>query len=127
MDLFSNSDFSDTSETKWILYDLPDADMALFENIFTNQESKKLYRNLIDNIQWRQDKIKIFGKLIDQPRLTAFYGDKNKEYAYSGIVMKPIEWNDDLLFIENNILKTTQKGKFLTDGIASDLFLLNLE
>ena len=35
--------------------------------------------------------------------------------------------NDDLLFIENNILKPTPKGKFLTDGIASDLFYLNLE
>ncbi len=35
--------------------------------------------------------------------------------------------NDDLLFIENNILKPTLKGKFLTDGIASDLFYLNLE
>jgi len=35
--------------------------------------------------------------------------------------------NDDLLFIENNILKPTAKGKFLTDGIASDLFYLNLE
>ena len=32
---------------------------------------------------------------------------------------------DDLLFVENNILKTTKKGKFLTDGIASDLFMLN--
>jgi len=35
--------------------------------------------------------------------------------------------NDDLLSIENNILKPTLKGKFLTDGIASDLFFLNLE
>ena len=35
--------------------------------------------------------------------------------------------NDDLVFIENNILKPTSKGKFLTDGIASDLFYLNLE
>ncbi|UUF15905.1 MULTISPECIES: radical SAM family heme chaperone HemW [Flavobacterium] len=35
--------------------------------------------------------------------------------------------NDDLLSIENNILKPTPKGKFLTDGIASDLFYLNLE
>jgi len=35
--------------------------------------------------------------------------------------------NDDLLFIENNILRPTKKGKFLTDGIASDLFYLNLE
>lgn len=35
--------------------------------------------------------------------------------------------NDDLVLIENNILKSTKKGKFLTDGIASDLFYLNLE
>jgi len=33
--------------------------------------------------------------------------------------------NDGLLFIDNNILKPTPKGKFLTDGIASDLFLVN--
>ena len=32
---------------------------------------------------------------------------------------------DDLLFLENNVLKPTQKGKFLCDGIASDLFMLN--
>jgi oxygen-independent coproporphyrinogen-3 oxidase len=35
--------------------------------------------------------------------------------------------NDNLVSIENNILKPTAKGKFLTDGIASDLFYLNLE
>ena len=34
---------------------------------------------------------------------------------------------DELLFIENEILKPTKKGKFLTDGIASDLFLVNSE
>ncbi|MHC0439903.1 radical SAM family heme chaperone HemW [Flavobacterium sp. 3-210] len=35
--------------------------------------------------------------------------------------------SDDLLSIENNILKPTPKGKFLTDGIASDLFYLDSE
>ena len=35
--------------------------------------------------------------------------------------------NDNLLSIEENVLKATKKGKFLTDGIASDLFLINLE
>lgn len=34
---------------------------------------------------------------------------------------------DHLLFVDENVLRTTQKGKFLSDGIASDLFLLNLE
>ena len=33
--------------------------------------------------------------------------------------------SDNLLEIENNVLKTTKKGKFLSDGIASDLFMLN--
>ena len=32
--------------------------------------------------------------------------------------------DDGLLSIENNILKTTSSGKFLTDGIASDLFFV---
>ena len=32
----------------------------------------------------------------------------------------------ELLYIENQVLKTTQKGKFLSDGISSDLFMLNL-
>jgi oxygen-independent coproporphyrinogen-3 oxidase len=32
---------------------------------------------------------------------------------------------DHLLFMDDNILRTTKKGKFLSDGIASDLFLLN--
>lgn len=34
---------------------------------------------------------------------------------------------DGLLSVENDILATTRKGKFLADGIASDLFLINLE
>jgi oxygen-independent coproporphyrinogen-3 oxidase len=31
-----------------------------------------------------------------------------------------------LLFIEDNVLKVTKNGKFLSDGIASNLFLVNL-
>ena len=32
---------------------------------------------------------------------------------------------DHFLFVDDNILRTTKIGKFLSDGIASDLFLLN--
>ncbi|WP_338410222.1 radical SAM family heme chaperone HemW [uncultured Flavobacterium sp.] len=34
---------------------------------------------------------------------------------------------DETLLIDKNVLKTTKKGKFFIDGIASDLFLLNLD
>ncbi|UPT71705.1 MAG: radical SAM family heme chaperone HemW [Flavobacterium sp. JAD_PAG50586_2] len=33
---------------------------------------------------------------------------------------------DHLLFVDEDVLRTTKSGKFLSDGIASDLFLLNL-
>lgn len=35
--------------------------------------------------------------------------------------------DDGKLILENSILKTTKKGKFFCDGIASDLFWLNLK
>ena len=34
---------------------------------------------------------------------------------------------EELLYIHNGNLKTSEKGKFLSDGIASDLFMLNLK
>jgi oxygen-independent coproporphyrinogen-3 oxidase len=49
--------------------------------------------------------------------------------SYLDYLMKQAQkfLDDELLFIENDILKPTKKGKFLTDGIASDLFWVNLE
>jgi oxygen-independent coproporphyrinogen-3 oxidase len=57
-------------------------------------------------------------------RIESEFGSKYLEYLHKQ-AQKFLD--DDLLFIENNILKPTKKGKFLTDGIASDLFYLNLE
>ena len=47
--------------------------------------------------------------------------------SYLDYLMKQVQkfLIDDLVFIENKVLKPTKKGKFLTDGIASDLFILN--
>jgi oxygen-independent coproporphyrinogen-3 oxidase len=54
-----------------------------------------------------------------------------KEFGitYHDYLIKQVQkfLNDDLIFIENDVLKPTKKGKFLTDGIASDFFYLNLE
>ncbi len=51
------------------------------------------------------------------------FGKKHKEY-----LMKQAQKHIDkhLLFIDDDTLLITKKGKFLSDGIASDLFLLNL-
>lgn len=60
---------------------------------------------------------------ISLNRIQNEFGEKYLDYllkhAYKFL-------SDDLLSIENDVLKTTKKGKFLADGIASDLFLINL-
>ncbi|BCY28100.1 coproporphyrinogen III oxidase [Flavobacterium okayamense] len=61
---------------------------------------------------------------VSLERIEKEFGPKYLEYLNLQS-QKFIE--DELLFVENGILKATQKGKFLSDGIASDLFLLNLE
>lgn len=55
------------------------------------------------NINWKQDHIKLYGKNIPLPRLTAWYGDPDKVYTYSGIKSQPNQWNEGLLHIKERI------------------------
>ncbi len=64
----------------------------------------------------------IWGVSLD--RIEKEFGNEYLDYLQKQ-ALKFIK--DDLLFIKNNVLKPTQKGKFLTDGIASDLFYLDLK
>jgi oxygen-independent coproporphyrinogen-3 oxidase len=50
------------------------------------------------------------------------FGDKYIEYLENH---SKKHLQKDLLYLENQVLKTTKKGKFLSDGIASDLFIVN--
>ena len=67
---------------------------------FTPAESDCYFSLLQKEIYWRQEPIKMFGKEIMQPRLTAWYGDEDKKYSYSGITMQPQPWNNALLEIK---------------------------
>lgn len=55
------------------------------------------------NILWKQENIKLYGKTIPLPRLTAWYGDPGKSYKYSGIKSEPNEWNKGLLYLKQEI------------------------
>jgi len=89
-------------------YDLPDADLALYNDFFSKSKSDELYNALIQNIQWRQDEIKMFGKTMNLPRLTAWYGNEGCSYTYSGITMQPLSWNKDLKIIKDQIEAVTE-------------------
>ena len=84
-------------------FDLPDAAIELHEHFFDAQESGSIMQALISEIDWKQYQIKIFGKTLDQPRLTAYYGEDHPYYAYSNIKLQPIPFTPILLSIKNKI------------------------
>ena len=48
----------------------------------------------------------MFGSEIYLPRYSAWYGDSDKPYTYSGLTLQPNSWNKGLLFIKKEIEKT---------------------
>lgn len=66
-------------------------------------ERRSLREHLIQSVPWKQEPIKLFGKEVMQPRLTAWYGDPDTAYSYSGIVMEPLPWTKALLEIKTRV------------------------
>ncbi|MBF0277469.1 MAG: alpha-ketoglutarate-dependent dioxygenase AlkB [SAR324 cluster bacterium] len=84
-------------------FDLPDAELVLYDSFFTQQESDALYRNLKEKIEWQQDQIKIYGKQHRVPRLAAWCDLKHRPFAYSGISMRSHSWISELSFIKEKV------------------------
>lgn len=70
-----------------------------------NYEKEKLSDINFNNILWQHDQIKMFGKDIFLPRYSAWYGDSDKPYTYSGLTLQPKNWNKGLNYIKDQISK----------------------
>ena len=103
---YSNAGCEDCSEI-----DIPDAEVFLYPSLLSNQDADQLFDILKTSIIWEKHKIKLYGEVHDVPRLTAWYGDPNKSYEYSGIKLKTRLWNAGLLKIREKI-ETISKTKF---------------
>ena len=75
-----------------IVLDLPDAEIIYYPNFMDTMEADAIFSDLKNTIPWQQDEIRVFGKIHQQPRLTALYGNKDKTYSYSNIKMSPNPW-----------------------------------
>ncbi len=82
---------------------LPHADLIYVPHFYSEEESIQLYHILTTKIKWQHDQIKVFGKVYDQPRLTALYAENKNPYSYSNIVMHPHQFTDELLSIKQKI------------------------
>jgi alkylated DNA repair dioxygenase AlkB len=123
--------FDDTEQTppqrSFERLEMPEADVIFYRTFFTETQADAFYEELYRNASWKQEQIKLYGKLIDLPRRTAWYGDEGRSYTYSGITVIPNPWMPVLLEIKeeieavsraifNSVLLNLYRGEH--DGVA---------
>jgi len=76
------------SSRRWELAD--GGTLCLHAGWLAPEEAGRTFDALLAGLDWKQRPIRIFGREVLQPRLTAWYGDA--PYTYSGVTLAPVPW-----------------------------------
>lgn len=101
-DLFS-------SQQKFERLPLPDADVSILRDLETHAPHDVIFEKLREDTKWQQREMNIYGKKVLQPRLTAWYGDPDRTYVYSGLRNFPLPWTDLLRELKRRIEDATDE------------------
>ena len=84
-----------------------DGEVNYYGSVMNTKQSEYYFDQLLQNIQWENDKAIIFGKLIITKRKVAWYGDKPFEYTYSKTTKSALPWTKELLELKEIIENKT--------------------
>jgi len=102
IDIFSKASY----EPK--LTKIENGEYIFINNFFNHNESDQYFELLEKGIAWKQESMKMYGKDVMFPRLTAWYGETSKQYTFSGITLQPNPWNAELTEIKSRIEKVAE-------------------
>ena len=98
--------------------DLPDADVAVDHAWLSQPQADALFAGLHAGVAWEVHRIRLFGKVVDSPRLSCWIGDPDAAYRYSGTRFEPRPWPTALLAVRERLRRET--------GVAFNSVLANL-
>ncbi len=73
-----------------------DGSAVLYLEVVGPKEADRMFHTLVDEIAWRQNHLRMFGRVIPEPRLVSWIGDPEASYSYSGIDLSPSPWTPAL-------------------------------
>ena len=74
--LFDDTNLFNSGDLKITHFNIPDADLTLYEHFFNKEESDLYYKMLVSDTPWQQEPITIHEKTFPTPRFTAWYGKR---------------------------------------------------
>jgi alkylated DNA repair dioxygenase AlkB len=82
---------------------LRDAQILYDPEFLGPEEADHFLAEFSQNIEWQQRSIKMFGRPVAQPRLTAWYGEA--DYTYSGLHWAAKTWPEELKQLKARVEK----------------------
>lgn len=99
-------------------FDVPDATLWLDRAFLGEVAADTAFEVLQRATPWRRESAVMFGREVEAPRLTAWFGDPGASYVYSGVVHEPLAWTPALAELRTRVESVT--------GQSFNSVLLNL-
>lgn len=103
MDLFA--DQNNTLET----IPIEDGELYFMPRLPLAQDPDTVMQRLVDETPWRAESITLYGKSMLQPRLSAWHGEPEARYTYSGTTFEPQPWTPLQLEIKRAVEAATDR------------------
>ncbi len=86
-----------------------DGQLYLAKKFLPREHANTLHAALLQQLNWQDEFIRMFGKTILSPRQVCWYGDQDAVYSYSGIRHTPLPWPKLLLPLRNQLQRLTNR------------------
>lgn len=80
-----------------------DGELYLVQGFYLPDDARQLFDILLNELNWQQEQIFLYGRWVNVPRLMCWYGDETAKYQYSGVNHLPLPWTRSLLSTKQKI------------------------
>jgi alkylated DNA repair dioxygenase AlkB len=80
-----------------------DRRFRLRDGWLTQSAQGQAFLDFQQTINWQTQRIRMFGKWVDSPRLSCWIGDPQARYRYSGTTFEPQPWSAGLLALRERL------------------------
>ncbi len=82
---------------------LAGADIAFDPGWLSGADADELFARLLREVPWEVHRIRMFGRVVDSPRLSCWIGDPEARYRYSGSLFEPHPWPESLATLRKRL------------------------
>ncbi|MGV3524283.1 MAG: alpha-ketoglutarate-dependent dioxygenase AlkB family protein [Candidatus Sericytochromatia bacterium] len=83
---------------------LPASDFERLPAWLSADAADALLARLLAEVPWQQGTIRLFGRTLPEPRLSAWYGDPEAAYRYAGRQLTPLPWLPELALLRAQLV-----------------------